>query len=483
MSRAEEITSEVRKLVLTCRSLEAQLQQSIPKRTHEEVVAKMQTSIDSLTNELARTKSELENTTSLGQRISTLESKIATQSEVISSEGRTFEAISGKLVENSVPFALYTESLARVQALEAKVSSMTDSNDFNAVKQSYAELEAQIANMVPKGQYEALEVQLSNSVPAQKYEELQRSFGQMVPCEQFNVAEARVAELERALADSVPRQDFEELATKIAQITKEAAELASRAQIAVATPVVETPSSPAPTVVAPEPAPPVELVVAVSEPVATTPSPDVSSPTLAQAAADEAQTQVPNVDSTPPTVEVPQETSSSSAPAETVNALETVEPVTPTGEAVSSLVQEVAPTHAETATTASAAEVQIQPQEIAEVQSHLSEINSAIETGATTLPPVEPKPTVIVVDTEKGFRFSNTEFCAKSGMEFLEDVEKIDLSVIFAHCQSGDFERWFKDVLADETAAQSLKAIRESNASGEDLRAMLIAAIAPKYRA
>ena len=62
LSRADEITSEVRKLVLTCKALEAQLQQSIPKKAHEDIVAKIQKQIYDLENQVALTKGELEKT-------------------------------------------------------------------------------------------------------------------------------------------------------------------------------------------------------------------------------------------------------------------------------------------------------------------------------------------------------------------------------------------------------------------------------------
>ncbi len=558
MSRAEEITSEVRKLVLTCRSLEAQLQQSVPKKTYEETITKMQTAIDSLNAELSRARSELENTTSLGQRISTLEAQIGSQSEIISSQGHTFEAISSKLVENSVPFALYTENLAKVQALEARISSLVDPNEYNAVKQNCSELQVQIANMVSKSTFENLQEQLTNSVPVQKYEELKISFEQMVPREQFNVAEARVAELESALANSVPRHDFEELAGRIAKITEEAAQLASQAQAAVAPVTVSdspTPES-APVAVSPEPAPqaevaktaPVEVApipvadvtpsiiiaepnsapapipveeiqaqiqtvappvevqapesvtpTAVNEP---SPSISISEPVVASAPAPvEVLTQVPNQDvvapvqSPAPATQPPEEVIPTPAVVETSNSPETIAlesqipeanptPVQTEVQIVEAIVAAPAPSETPTAPAEPAPTVEPQPQEIAEVQSHLSEITSAIETGVTTLSPtVQQVPVAMQVESEKGFRFSNTEFCAKSGMEFLEDIEKVDISVIFAHTQSGDFERWFKEVLADESSAQSVRSIRESNVSGEDLRTMLVAAIAPRYRA
>ena len=47
-SRAEQITSEVKRLVLKCRKLEADLAQSVPKKVLDENVAKLQAKIDAL---------------------------------------------------------------------------------------------------------------------------------------------------------------------------------------------------------------------------------------------------------------------------------------------------------------------------------------------------------------------------------------------------------------------------------------------------
>ena len=62
------------------------------------------------------------------------------------------------------------------------------------------------------------------------------------------------------------------------------------------------------------------------------------------------------------------------------------------------------------------------PTEISEMQSQLSEIKAQSETGATTF-------TAKVVDTSFGFNFWNTTFCARSGMEFLDDLEHVPVEV------------------------------------------------------
>lgn len=535
MSPSEEITSEVRRVVQACRSLEAQLQQSIPKKDHEQEVARLQSSVDSATADYDRAKSELENTTSIGQRMVVLESQIASQNEAVSSQARAFESFTVKLAESSVPFSAYTEAVSKSHALEARVSSMVEANEFAAAQTKIAELEDRIANMVPRAQYSSVELELAQSVPLQKYEDLLRNFEQMVPRDQLNVAEGKIIELERALANSVPRQDFEDLTGRIAQITREAAELVGRPSISQAVPEgrIETPS--APEVVTATDTPALETFASV-EPEQATPAEEVTVAVVNTAEefvlqtepqADIPQDPTPTVEVTsfatpevvqtapapepeivavvepiaPVQVEVPAaqpEPTPELAPVESVTVAvpppreEANTPeqnpapaeVQPTSVEVETAVPEVPQIVEEAAPAVEAPQSPAEPQvpaaavtEITEVQSSLAEINTEIETGVTAAP-LSP----IIVGSERGFRFSNTEYCAKSGMEFLEDVEKIDISVIASHIQNGDFERWFQDVLVDETSAHSLKIVRESNVSGEELRTMLVAAIAPRYR-
>jgi hypothetical protein len=436
LSRAEEITNEVRKLVFTCRSLEAQLQQSLPKKFHQEVVAKMQGNIDSLSADLASTRSELEKTLAIAQKVEGLEAQVTSQNETISSQAKTIDSLATKLSETEVYVTKYSEASSMIQELESRISTMVESSAYTSLQTRCSELEAQLSNMVPKEQFEAIQAELANSVPVQKFEELKKRLEQMVPREQLTVAESRISELEKSLAESVPKADFDELAGKIAQITKEAIELASRASAAIGleSPVpAESDSSSANMYDS--------LAASQQVDVSTTPAspPDVAHPTIEMPEVEH------HADSSVVATAVP-ETSSA----------------TPVTAAEPFQVE----SHAET-------------QEIAEVQSQLSEISAAIETGASSIPPVQSQ---TIVEPEKGFRFSNTEFCARSGMEFLEDLEKVDISVVATHCQSGDFERWFKDVLADEAAAQSIQKIRESNVSGEEMRAMMVAAIAPRYK-
>ncbi|MGA1975584.1 MAG: hypothetical protein ABSG92_08105 [Conexivisphaerales archaeon] len=199
MSRADEITSEVRKIVLTNKALEAQLQQSIPKRTHEEQVAKLQAQIDDLQSQVSLAKGELEKTVSVGARLGAVESRISTLYDAAASQNEAIKGLSEKLSEGTVPYSLHVEDLARIQQLEEQVYSM-----------------------VPRSDLDSLRSQLADSVPRAKFEETERALTEMIPKERLDQSEAKIAELERALADSVPRATLEELQDKIASMMKDA---------------------------------------------------------------------------------------------------------------------------------------------------------------------------------------------------------------------------------------------------------------------
>ena len=199
LSRADEITSEVRKLVLTCKALEAQLQQSIPKKAHEDIVAKMQRQVDDLENQVALTKGELEKTVTVGARLSAIESRITTLYDVVASQNEAVKTLADKQSEGTVPYSLHAENLARIQRLEEQVYSMA-----------------------PRSDVEALQAELANSAPKAKLEELEQALSRSVPKEHLAQAEARVAELEAALAETVPRATLEELKERIATLMKDA---------------------------------------------------------------------------------------------------------------------------------------------------------------------------------------------------------------------------------------------------------------------
>ena len=201
MTRSEEITSEVRRLVLTCRSMEAQLQQSMPKKTHQEVVAKMQTQIDELTGELENARSDLARSVHLEEGIKSLSQQIASETQTITSQ-------------------FQSNDTRRIQELEAKISGMVDRAEFETLQARYEQLKN---STVPKDDYTALQSQFTNFVPKQTFEDMQRTFRETtVPREQLAAAEGRLQELEQRLANSVPRSDHEELLTTITSMIGEA---------------------------------------------------------------------------------------------------------------------------------------------------------------------------------------------------------------------------------------------------------------------
>ena len=728
MSRAEEITSEVRRLVMTCRSLEAQLQQSVPKKTHQEMVTKMQAAIDNLSADLGRTKKSLEETETLGGRLNVLTNQITAQNEIISSQIKTIESLTSKMTETTVPIKMYSELVSNFQSLQTQTQGMVPKSDFDALQSRISELESQISSCVPRTQYASLELEISNSVPKQRFEELETQISKMVskdeydaastravglenqisqmvsredygtamsriveleaslassvpkssyedlqqnlehanslidahkmkeselentitnsvpkssfdelqasfaltipkaefeaasqriaelestvansvsrasflelqgqldqsrtentaatekirgledslsnsvpkakfdevsaclansvPREQLDSANSRIAELEgvvassvpksqfeelqsqmssmvtgerhtqvlsrvseleQALANSVPRSDFEDMTSKITSLTRELVanfhmdipnsrseshEETNPAAIAevqpiqtaqpevpdtkveIETPAVASAAEPLPTespviaesvpneIVAPvesaaaQPPAPIEQSADISAP-----SPEVESHVESVAIADVPPTIQEVVAETPVIEPVTESAATVEAPTSQIE-------VTVEDAKVSS--QEPVQTLLEHDTTNTTIEVAPQP-EVREVQSQLSEIKGAQEAGEQTTLPIQESS----VDQTKGFRFSNTGFCAMSGLEFLEDVEKVDVQILQQHSQSGDFERWFKDVLSDEISAESLRTIRESNYAGEELRTKVAAIISSKYR-
>src|SRR5579872_7235930 len=86
MSSAEQMTSEMKRLILKCRSLESKLEQSVPKKAYQDAVQKMQAAIDALSADLARTRDELHQTESLGGRINSLSAQLSLLSSHIASQ-------------------------------------------------------------------------------------------------------------------------------------------------------------------------------------------------------------------------------------------------------------------------------------------------------------------------------------------------------------------------------------------------------------
>ena len=210
MSRAEEITSEVRRLVLTCRAMEAQLQQSIAKKTHQEVVAKMQASIDGLNVEVERLKSELHKTTTINESITGLGGKIASQGETISSlnqtvttlnqvidiQKNTIAELQAKLAVSTVPTSVYDQTVSKLDEAHAKIGGMVDRSEYDSLQSKFNEQIELIKSMVQRSDYIVLQSQFANFVPKDTFESLQRTLSLYVPREQLVATETRLRDLE-----------------------------------------------------------------------------------------------------------------------------------------------------------------------------------------------------------------------------------------------------------------------------------------------
>ncbi|MHB2037019.1 MAG: hypothetical protein ACYCPW_09815 [Nitrososphaerales archaeon] len=513
MSRAEEITSEVRRLVLTCRAMEAQLQQSIAKKTHQEVVAKMQATIDGLNAEFERVKADLQKTVSLNETIAGIGSNITSQNETITSLGVTvknqnqiieeqnkaIEALNSRLSQSTVPVLLYDQTLSKVEEMQEKIRCMVDKVDYVSIQKKCDELSESIKSMVPREDYLNLQNQFANFVPRESFEALQRTLSQYVPRDQLVASETRVHELEARLENYVPRSDYEELTARIALLAKEASALS----IDVPQAVLETKIAPMEQVSPAEATPSVETIP-IAEPIAVVveqpqiheevsqiiPNPVatelpiaesvamVETPIPANATAQEIVAKV--TEEVTPEVQTIQEiitvgTVPEAPRAETVAETPIVEPVAITSPAEAIVeIPSIPVVEARVEQIVEQAPQETKP-EITEIQAQLSEIKGVEDSGITT---IQAK----TVDSTQGFVFANTTFCARSGLEFLQDLEQTPIETIQNHMIGGDFERWFKEALTDDSSAESLRSIRESNFTGEELRAKIVAVIAPRYK-
>lgn len=216
-TRAEQITSEVKRLVLKCRKLEADLALSVPKKTLDETVAKMQQKIDGLNAELKHAKSDLDSSASMNERMDALGKQLEKQSEEISTQNDFIKSIASK-IETMVPSAVYEQAATKIHELEQAFEER--SKEYASEK---ADFEERISHMVPQERFISVQSELENSVPKTFYEaEIQKIKGETVPVEQYNLVQSRVAELESQLENSVPKTEFEELSQTIVSLTKSA---------------------------------------------------------------------------------------------------------------------------------------------------------------------------------------------------------------------------------------------------------------------
>ena len=98
--------------------MEAQLQQSIPKKTHQEIVSKMQATIDGLNSEVQRVKGDFQKTLSLNETIAGIGTNIISQNETITSLGMTV-ASQSQIIEGQN---------RAIEALNSRLSQSTGSS-------------------------------------------------------------------------------------------------------------------------------------------------------------------------------------------------------------------------------------------------------------------------------------------------------------------------------------------------------------------
>jgi chromosome segregation ATPase len=159
LSSVEEITGEMRRLILKCRSLETKLEQSVPKKAYQDAVAKLQANIDRLSEDLQRTKDELGRTESLGGRLNNLSTVVLTLSSHISGQNEIIKSLTEKY---QVPQELHNKALSKIKDLEASLSKK--SAESEASRARIAELEAKLEDSVPKEKYSRLMDQISGLV-------------------------------------------------------------------------------------------------------------------------------------------------------------------------------------------------------------------------------------------------------------------------------------------------------------------------------
>jgi hypothetical protein len=97
-------------------------------------------------------------------------------------------------------------------------------------------------------------------------------------------------------------------------------------------------------------------------------------------------------------------------------------------------------------------------------------------------PPVDRDKALLItssVPVEKGFHFFTdldkpTGMLATSIFDFAEQLKKVDLKSLEFHTKRGDFSKWLKDVIKDDTLSGELEKLRAIGLKGERLRTKLV---------
>jgi chromosome segregation ATPase len=205
MSTVEEMTSEMRRLVLRCRTLEARLADSVPKKNYNEAIAKLQGVLDSCQAELDKTKQDLERTETLGGRMNSLSSKFTSLTETIASQESALKSLQERMSESTVPIEIYKKSEDRIRELETEIQSMVKRAEYDSLFQKNSALEEQLSKMTPKEDYEKAIAKLS---------ELEGIVANLVPKKDLD----DLTETIISIAKSVPATEHESIATPVVQV-------------------------------------------------------------------------------------------------------------------------------------------------------------------------------------------------------------------------------------------------------------------------
>jgi DNA repair exonuclease SbcCD ATPase subunit len=188
MSTVEEMTSEMRRLVLRCRTLEARLADSVPKKNYNEGIAKLQAVVDSCQAELERTKQDLERTETLGGRMNAMSSKFTSLTEVVASQEAALKSLQESMSQTTVPIEIYKQSEANIHDLETEIQNMVKREEYDSLLRKNSALEEQLSKMTLKEDYEK--------------------------------ALVRISELEAVVTNLVPKKDLDDLTETIMSITR-----------------------------------------------------------------------------------------------------------------------------------------------------------------------------------------------------------------------------------------------------------------------
>jgi hypothetical protein len=488
MSKVENEANDAKKLAMKVKTLEMQLRQSVPKKEHHEIVSKLEKQVDSLEEDLERARDESQKTIAINKQIAGVEALIASLTKIANAQGKTLdsieedasargkaltaqgkvlESVAAKLDKGTVPSQVHLHALSKIRDLEEDKRGMVRRFDYNSLEARYEELSRQLGTMVPSADYASLKEkfdeatrQMADMVPVsdysalkQKTEELEGAIYTMVPREKFVSSQERVKELEARLAEHVPQSTYDDLVARVVSL----AEAITGGELQP-----EPQPEPQPEASVPEST---TQAIAETQPEAIEPAEPAEPEPIGQPAISAEPTAQPSVEAPVPEAPASELQVEASAPAEsnveapaTQPAIEATVPAEPVASPTASESHDAVP-------------------EVREIGSQLAELSTQAQ-EAQGADVIEAAPVV----ADPTFTFSGTDIAVKTGTEFAQAIGKLPASILETDVRSGGLEKWFAGPLADESAADSLRKIREGGAVGEELR-LLVASSVAKYAA